>query len=366
MTSDNRSPVHAIQEKHGATFTEEDGGWFWSDNFGDVEAEFRAIRDGASMWDVFALQKWDVTGQDAGRAAQRLFTNDLASMAAGQVRYGALVDDSGLMIDDGTVFKLADDHWWVFTNSPGYADALAAAAGDLSYSIANRTHQMPVLSVQGPKSREILQGLTDTSLSDLRYFRFLLEPVTIAGVPVTLLRTGFSGELGFELIPPRDQAEQLWLSLVAAGVTPIGTDAVQIARIESGLIIYEADYFAGKTSPFDVSLDKMVALDADIDFVGKEAMRRVAANPPNRLKTLRIDGDTVPADGAAVLKNGEHVGTVTSPAASPDFGVIALAVLETDFSGNGQVLEVALPTGSTTATVTGLSIHDPDKRKPRS
>ena len=366
MTTDNRSPVHAIQEKHGATFTEEDGGWFWSDNFGNVDAEFEAIRNTASMWDVFALQKWEVTGPDAGRAAQRIFTNNLTTLVPGQVRYGAMVDESGLMLDDGTVFKLADDHWWVFTNSPDYDESLAAVAGDLNYSIVNRTHQMPVLSIQGPKSREILQGLTDTDLSGIRYFRFLLDPITVAGFPVQVLRTGFSGELGFELIPKREDTERLWLALVAAGVTPVGTDAVQIARIESGLIIMETDYFIGKTSPYDVSLDKMIALDADVDFVGKEALRKTAANPPNRLKTLRIDGDVVPADGAAVLKNGEHVGTVTSPAASPTFGVIGLAVLETDFSRDGETLEVALPDGATTASVTVLSIHDPDKRKARS
>ena len=148
--------------------------------------------------------------------------------------------------------------------------------------------------------------------------------------------------------------------------TPVGTDAVQIARIESGLIIMETDYFVGKTSPYDVSLDKLIALDADIDFVGKDALRRVAAHPPNRFKTLRIEGNMVPEDGAAVMKNGEQVGTVTSPAASPKFGVIGLAVLRTDVSADGQTVEVTLPEGTASATVDGLSIHDPDKRKARS
>ena len=366
MSTDNRSPIHAIQERHGATFTEEEGGWFWSDNFGNVDAEFEAIRNTASMWDVFALQKWDVTGADAARAAQRLFTNNLSTLVPGQVRYGAIVDESGLMLDDGTIFKLADDHWWVFTNSPDYADSLAAVAGDLDYNIENRTLNMPVLSIQGPKSREILQGLTDANLSEIRYFRFLLAPVDVAGFPVRVLRTGFSGELGFELIPRREDAEALWLALVAAGVTPVGTDAVQIARIESGLIIMESDYFVGKTSPYDVSLDKMIALDGDLDFVGKDALRKVATNPPNRFKTLRIAGDVVPEDGAAVLKNGEPIGTVTSPAASPTFGVLGLAVLRSEFAKDGEVVDVALPNGTTTASVTLLSIHDPDKRKARS
>ena len=128
----------------------------------------------------------------------------------------------------------------------------------------------------------------------------------------------------------------------------------------------ETDYFVGKTSPYDVSLDKLIALDADIDFVGKDALRKVAPNPPNRFKTLRIAGNVVPEDGAAVMKNGEQVGTVTSPAASPKFGVIGLAVLRTDVSADGQAVEVTLPEGTAPAMVDGLSIHDPDKRKARS
>lgn len=364
--TDNRSPLHEIQDKRGATWLEEDGGWFWVNNFGDPDGEFRAIREGASLWDVFALQKWDVTGPDAARAAQRMFANNLSTLQVGQVRYGAIVNNDGLMVDDGTVYKRGDDHWWVFTNSPEFDQALAEVAGDLNYTIVNKTHQMPVLSVQGPKSREILQSLTDYDMSSLRYFRFELEPVTIAGIPVNLLRTGFSGELGFELIPAREDAERLWQILVDNGVVPVGLDAVDIARAEAGLIIMETDYFAGKTSPFDVSLDKMVALDDELEFIGKDALRKVAANPPNRFKTLRIDGDVAPEAGAAVLSNGEEVGTVTSPVESPQFGVISLAVIRTDLATDGQKLDVALPDGTASATVDVLSIHDPQKKKPRS
>lgn len=367
MATDNRSPVHDVQQQRGASFLEEEGGWFWVNNFGDVEAEFAAIRQSASMWDVYALQKWDVTGPDAQRAAQRMFANNLSTMVPGQVRYGPVVNDAGIMLDDGTVFKHADDHWWVFTNSNDFDESLAAVSSDLNYTITNRTHEMPVLSVQGPKSRDILQSLTKEDLSGIKYFRFLLQPIELAGVMVHVLRTGFSGELGFELIPRPDDAESLWRALVDAGVTPVGLDAVQISRIEAGLIIMETDYFAGKTSPYDVSLDSVIALDADVDFLGKNALRGVAQDPPNRLVTLRIDGDQVPEDGAAVLHDGDPVGSVTSPVKSPTYGVIGLAVVRTSVANNGDSLTVTLPDGmSATATVDVLSIHDPDKRKARS
>jgi len=113
-------------------------------------------------------------------------------------------------------------------------------------------------------------------------------------------------------------------------------------------------------------LDKMVALDGNLEFIGKDALSKVAASPPNRFKTLRIEGNVAPDAGAAVLHNGEEVGSVTSPVTSPAFGVIGLAVIRTDLATEGQKLDVALPEGTATATVDVLSIHDPQKKKPRS
>jgi aminomethyltransferase len=363
MSAANKSVLTEIQEKQGATFME-DGEWYWTVNLGDPAAEYEAIRSGVSLWDVYALQKWDVTGPDACAAVQRVFTNNLSTLAVGQVRYGAFVDDAGAMIDDGTVYKLGDDQFWVMTNSDVFGDVIREASPDADIEIAYRTHEMPVISVQGPGSRDMLQGLTDYDVSSLKYFRFVPERIQLAGVPVWLLRTGFSGELGYELIPNRDDAVAVWAKLCDLGAVPVGLDAVEIARIEAGLVIMAVDYQVGETSPFDVGLDKTVSAAAD--FRGKDALSASAAAPANRFKTLKIEGGEAPEYGADVFHGDEVVGTVTSPTDSPRFGVIGLAVLRSDLAENGTQLEVAAAGGRVKATVTDLSIHDPEKQKARS
>ena len=191
MSEPIRSVLHDVQEARGATFRDDDG-WYWTMGFGNGLAGYEAIRGGVSMWDVYPLVKWDVTGPDATAAIQRVFTNDVVAQAVGQVKYGAFVNDDGTFVDDGTVFKHADDRYWVLTNTSGFGEHWAAHTVGLDFAFVNRTHEMPLISVQGPGSRELLQSLTDTDLSALRYFHWVFEPVMVpTGILVT--RTGFSG-----------------------------------------------------------------------------------------------------------------------------------------------------------------------------
>ena len=222
----------------------------------------------------------------------------------------------------------------------------------------------PLISVQGPRSREVLGPLVDRDLSELPYFGFWPERATVAGVPAWVLRTGFSGELGFELIPNPAQAVDLWRALRSAGIGVFGTHAIEVARIESGMIVFGFDYQAGEGTPYDVSFDRVVKLDAG--FLGADALRPIATDPPRRLRTLRIDGAEVPEYGAAVTKSGEPVGVLTSPAASPRFGVIGIAMLDTPSADEGTNVDVALGEGTVPAVVEALSVYDPSKRRPRS
>lgn len=368
MTEVNHSVLQDIQLSQGGAFVDY-GAWSWASTFGDVALEFRAIREGACLWDVYALQKWDVTGSDAVLAIQRVFSNAIGSMAVGQVRYGAFVNAEGAMTDDGTVYRLENDRLWVMTNADDFDVANARHFDGLDVRLVNRTAEMPLISVQGPKSREIVQSLTDADLRQLRYFRFIPEPVTVAGTQVWLLRTGFSGELGFELIPERSAAVDVWSALADAGATPIGLDAIDIARIEAGLVMIEADYLPGEISPYDLSFDKMIAQDPDLGIAGYASLAKRGQAPPVRLKTLRIEGAEVPSPGASVFKDGSVVGVVTSPCASPSFGTIALARLDTEQAANGTSLDVSIGEGGSRrarAFVADLSIHDPQKVKPRS
>ena len=346
----------------------EDGGWMWLEGFGEIGKEYAAIRDDVAVWDVSPLNKWEFRGPDALRGAQRVFSNDALGLEVGQVRYGAFLDADGLMVDDGTVFNTAqEDHCWVMTNSRDHDERFGELLQDLDAEFEWITPSMPHLGVIGPRSRDVVQLLTDVDIGSLRYFRFLPGPIQVAGVDVHLSRTGYGGELGYELflLDPAD-AGTLWNAVVGAGVTPIGTDAIEVARVEAGLIVTGYDYEPHERTPFDFNLDRMVRGDLGLGFAGEDALRAVAAGLPHRFVTLRYEADELPEYGAAVTKDGEEVGVLTSPTDSPRFGKIGLAVIASEQASVGNVLGVDVGGEIVSATVDVLPIYDTEKKRPRS
>jgi aminomethyltransferase len=364
-----RTAFHDVTAAQGGTHVA-DGGWMWLEGFGDVQKEYSAVRDDVAVWDVSPLNKWDFRGPDARRAAQHIFSNDALNLAVGQVRYGAFLDDDGRMVDDGTIYNTGrPDHCWVMTNSKDLEPYFGGMLKDFDVEFEWIAPKMPHLGVIGPRSREVLRTLTDADLSReaLRYFWFIPEPVEVAGVPVYLSRSAYGGELGFELFltDPGD-ASALWNAVVGAGVTPFGVEAIEILRIEAGLIVTDYDYEAHQRSPYDFNLDRLVALDAPIEFVGKAKLAEIAQAPPNRLVTLRYEAEELPEYGAVVTKEGEEVGVLTSPTDSPRFGKIGMAIVRSDLAAVGTPLDVAVGEGTVGATVDALPIYDTEKRRPRS
>lgn len=360
-----RSPFYRVHAQMGATFMEE-GGWFWTEGFGDLDAEYRAVREDLGVWDVSPLNKWDFRGRDALAAAARLHTNNISGLKVGQVHYGAFCDEDGLMVDDGTVFKISDDHAWVMTNGREHEEHFAEVTRGLNVDIEFIGLQLPHLGLQGPRAREALAAVCSVDISGLRYFNFIPDQVKVAGVPCWISRTGFGGELGYELFCNSDDAESLWEVVVRkCGARPFGVEAIEVLRIEAGLIVLDYDYHAHERSPYDFSLDRLVAFDSG-DFNGKAALRAISERPPNRFRTLVIASDELPEYGAAVTSDGHEAGTMTSPTISPRFGRIGLAVLAAAFAGEGTRLEVAFRNGAVEATVQVLPIYDPKKERPRS
>ena len=359
----------------GATWTDWEG-WAWAADFGDPIAEHRATRTACNLWDESALRKWDLRGPDAIALADALFTNDMSALEIGQVRYGAICDDEGKMIMDGTVFRLADDHCLSVTSYDSDLAWFRKVASDrgLNVEVEDHTAQMPHLQVQGPNARDVLRPITEgADVDSLRYFRFVTDGVRVGGVPCWLSRTGYSGELGFELYCSPDDATTLWDAVIEAGaphgLRPIGLSAIETLRIESGLLFPDIDYFPHQTDPFEVRLDNVVKLDKQADFVGRDALRTIAAEgTPRLLVTLRIEGDEVPEYGAAVTADGGDVGIVRSPCQSPTFDmeVIAMATVDRGLAEPGQRVDVALGDGTVAATVAVLPLYDPEKRRPRS
>lgn len=364
MSDSRQTAFHPITSKKAAGFMEE-AGWWWVENFGDVDAEYRAVREGVGMWDLSPLNKWEFRGPDAIEAAQRVHTNDVLGMRTGQVRYGAFVDEDGLVVDDGTIFKHGDDHVWVCTNSNERAEYFAEAAKGLDVSIAYIAPELPSMQIQGPKARELMRTITEADLDALKYFNFIPEQVKVGGVPVWLSRTGFSGELGYELFLRPEHAESLWEAVEEAGATPYGVDIIEPIRVETGMIVTDYDYEPHQRSPFDLGLDRVVALDGDGEFMGKQELREIAVDPPNRFKTIRLQGDSLPEYGAPVTANGEDIGVLTSPATSPLFGNLGLAILRADAAADGSAVQVAAAGGTVDGTVDVLAVYDPKKQKPR-
>jgi glycine cleavage system T protein (aminomethyltransferase) len=363
MAQARETAFHPITSKTAAGFSEE-AGWLWVTSFGDVDAEYRAIREGVGMWDLSPLNKWDLTGPDALEAVQRVHTANIVGMDRGQVRYGAFVDEDGHVVDDGTVFRFDDEHLWVCTNSNEREEYFASATKGLDVAITYVAPDLPSMQIQGPKSRDLLRTITDADLDALRYFRFFPEQVDVGGVPVWLSRTGFSGELGYEVFLRAEHAGALWAAVEGAGAVPYGADVIEPIRVEVGMIVTDYDYEPGTRTPFDLGLDRFVALHER--NMGTEALRAVAADPPNRFVTIRLHGDELPEYGSAVTRDGEEIGVLTSPAVSPRHGPIGLAILRKNAAAPGTQVSVAGPDGAIAGTVDVLSIDDPAKERPRS
>ncbi len=360
-----RTAFDRVQREQGCEFMDWEG-WYWPSTFGDAEAEHRAVREAVGVWDESPLRKWDFRGRDALAAADRIFTNDMAGLEVGQIRYAPFCDGDGKMVGDGTVFKFSEDHAWVITALDSDLDHFQEVTGDLEVELTPITQDLPHVQLQGPQSRELLAGLTDADVAGLRYFRFWPEEVDVGGVPCWVSRTGYSGELGYEIFCRPDRAEDLWGSLTGAGARPYGLAAVETLRIESGLIFIGYDYFQHETNPFDMSLDKVIVLDRDA-FNGKAALEETAKSPPRRLVTLVVESEEVPEYGAAVTLHGEQVGTLTSPCQSPTLGqVIGMTVLDAAHAAEGATVEVVVGDGTARSTVDKLPIYDPEKSRPRS
>jgi aminomethyltransferase len=331
------------------------------------EREYAAIRNAAALFDVTPLYKYHVTGPDAMRLIDRVVTRDIARCKVGQVMYTPWCDEDGKVIDDGTVSRLDEQRFrltaadpnlrWLHENAVG----LRATIEDVSDSIA-------ALSLQGPTSRDILAQMTDGCVGRLKFFR--VAPAELGGIPVTISRTGYTGDLGYELWVDSGRAIALWDALVTTGapygIQPAGLLALDIARIEAGLILIDVDYVSArraliemqKSSPFELNLGWTVALDK-APFVGQRALRAEQERGPAwRLVGLEVEWDSLerlyasvglPARPPAtawrtsvpVYAGGRQVGYATSGTWSPLLKqYIALAHLEAEHAEPDAVLEM--------------------------
>ena len=245
------------------------------------EREYYAIRNSAALLDVTPLYKYHVSGRDAARLLDRVVTRNVGAAKVGQVLYTTWCDGDGKVIDDGTVSRLDDQLFRLTAADPNYR-WLGDNARQLDVHIEDVSETIAALALQGPNARVILEHATQSDLSSLKFFR--LTQSSIRGTPVTITRTGYTGDLGYEIWVDAAAAVPLWDALIESGapygITPAGMLALDMARIEAGLLLIEVDYYSSrhalielqKSSPFELSLDWTVALDKP-QFNGRRAIK---------------------------------------------------------------------------------------------
>ena len=248
-----------------------------------LDREYWAIRNSAALIDVTPLMKYIIKGKDAGRLLNRVVTRDMDKLKVGQVYYTGWCDDEGKMIDDGTISRL-DETTYRMTSADPSLRWLSMNSVGLDVEVTEVTDRVAALSFQGPNSRKILNKVADDPVDVLKYFRLMQNQVD--GIPVTISRTGYTGDLGFEIWMESKDALTIWDALMDAGqdygITPVGILAMDMARVEAGLFMIEVDYTstnhawieAQKSSPFELGLDWTVALDKQGYFVGRRALER--------------------------------------------------------------------------------------------
>lgn len=311
----------------------------------DVELEYFAIRSTTGVFDLTPMNKYRVKGPDAEAYLNRLVTRNVSKIREGRVGYTVWCDDAGQVLDDGTIFHLAENDYRICA----YARAtewLAWSAMGFDVEIIDETHDVAALAVQGPTSCSCLQAMGLVGLEDLKPFG--LTHFDFEGEQLMVSRTGFTGDLGYELWIAPEKAEALWDALFAAGkdflIKPFGSDALNMARIETGFIQAGVDFVPAEEvirlgrsrSPFELGLDWLVDLTKPV-FNGKKALvKEKREGSRYRFVILDVDGNK-PADHSFIMKGNKVVGSVTSAAWCPTAkSNVAFAQLEMPYGNVGE------------------------------
>ncbi|MXX73241.1 MAG: aminomethyl transferase family protein [Gemmatimonadetes bacterium] len=343
------------------------------------EYEYYAVRSGAALFDISPLRKYEVTGPDAAALVDRVVTRSTLDCPVGRVLYTPWCDEAGKLIDDGTVQRLSPDTFRITAADPCLRWFQDCALG-MDATVRDISLDLAALALQGPTSRDILARLvTGADIAELPYFA--VAEGHIGAAPVTITRTGYTGDLGYEIWLAPEHALAAWDALMETGrgygIAPAGLDALDVARIEAGLLLKEVDYVSSwtaliesrKSSPYEAGLGWTVQPRPSRDFVGQRALKREAANPSQwalagveadwpgiekrfaavglpPLVAGRASRDAVPIYAGAARKGGRavrQIGYITSATFSPILKkYIALATIRRDFAEPGSPIEVEL------------------------
>jgi aminomethyltransferase len=354
---------------------------FWLPNHFQGEgpiSEYWACRTAAVVMDLSALRKFEITGPDAEQLLQRAQTRDMAKLGTGQVVYSAFCYETGGMIDDGTIMRLARDNFRLIAGDEftGLWLRQKALEWGLKVWVKSSTDQLANLALQGPVSRTILTEVIKTpphqaTIDELKWFRFTIGRIGATGPSVLVSRTGYTGELGYEIwCHPKDAVavwDALWEAGAPRGMTPLGLEALDMLRIEAGLV-FAGFEFCDQTDPFEAGIGFVVAAK-ESNFIGKAALERRKAHPARRLVGLDLEGNETIGHGDPVFWGRTQIGLITSATRSPILKkTVALARLDVAMAELGTRVEIGKLDGHQKrleATIVPFPHYDPQKSRVR-
>jgi len=376
------SGFHAATSSLTRQFSDYRGWWTPTryDGHGSV-AEYHACRERVVVMDLSALRKFEIIGPDAEALMQYTLTRDIKKLAVGQVVYSAMCYPHGGMLDDGTLLRLGPDNfrWICGEDYSGVWLREQAEKLGMKVWVKSASDHIHNVAVQGPRSRELLKQMvwspgTQPALENLGWFRFLVGRLDDHnGCPIMVSRTGYTGELGYEVWCHPSDAPRVWARLwelgAPLGLAPLGLDALDTLRIEAGLV-FAGHEFCDQTDPFEAGIGFCVPLKSKSDdFIGRDALIERSAHPQRKLVGLQLDGNEMAAHGDGVFVGHAQVGVITSATRSPLTGQnIALCRMSVTNTGVGTRVEVGKLDGHQKrmpATVCAPIFYDPDKSRVR-
>ena len=345
--TNRRTPLYDAHEAAGANFTDF-GGWDMPVEFEGIRAEHAAVRESVGKFDVSHMGEITVAGPDAVELTQRLTTNDVAALDAGEAQYSAITREDGVILDDTIVYRLpeSEDAEVLFIPNAGHDEQMAdrwtsmADERDLDATVGNETEAYGMIALQGPDAPAELDRVCDVDFDDLS--RFDVRTATVADARCLLARTGYTGERGVELLCPWDEATAVWEALDAP---PIGLGARDTLRLEMGFLLsgQEFDPDDEPRNPYEADIGFAVKLDTE--FVGRDALERVdAEGPDEELVGLTLIDRGIPRHGYEITSpDGETLGSVTSGTMSPTLGEpIALGYVPAEWDAPDEVVRVVV------------------------
>ena len=365
-TQIRKSPYFDATVNWGATAFSVYNHMYIPRDFGDPEQNFWNLLNSAILCDVAVERQVQITGPDASQLVQFLTPRDLSKMAIGQCKYALITNEDGGILNDPIILRVGENKYWISLADSDvllWAQGVAVNAG-LDVHICEP--DVSPLQLQGPRSMDIMKALFGDDIGELKYY--WLRSVTLDGMELIISRTGWSSELGYEIyLQDSSRGTDLWDAIMSAG-QPFGLKpghTSTIRRIEGGMLSYHAD-MDNMTNPFELGLDRLVALDSDADFIGKSALRAIRDKGVTRKQIgLIIDGEAFAGPNTRfwpVICNDLVVGKVTSAVYSPRLEKnIAMAMIElASFEADGAV-PVETSSGLRSAHITGLPFYDPSK-----